>query len=60
MPLLTDKEVAAIFRVSRTTIWNWVRNNDGFPKPKKYNGATRWLVKDVYDYIEKVGVNDDK
>jgi len=35
MPLLTDKEVAAIFRVSRTTIWNWVRSNDGFPKAKE-------------------------
>lgn len=58
--LLTDYEVASIFRVSRATIWNWTRDRDDFPAPKRFGGATRWLVKDVYDYIEQAGANDDE
>ena len=50
--LLTDQEVADMFQVSRTTIWNWVRANKGFPTPKKFNGATRWLREDVLNYIK--------
>ena len=56
--LLTDQEVANIFGVSRTTIWNWTRDNSDFPSPRKFGGATRWLVKDVYDYIDKAGRDD--
>lgn len=56
--LLTDKEVADIFRVSRTTVWNWVRLNDSFPKPKRYNGATRWLAEDVHEYVKSGGDDD--
>jgi len=51
-PLLTDQEVADLFRVSRTTIWNWVRADNGFPLPKKFNGATRWRRSDIDAYIE--------
>jgi predicted DNA-binding transcriptional regulator AlpA len=53
--LLTDKEVADLFRVSRTTIWNWVRNSQTFPKPNKYNGATRWKAEDINAYINAGG-----
>ena len=57
--LLTDKEVAEVFRVSRTTIWNWVRANDQFPKPKRFNGATRWIAEEVDAYVRSGGDDDD-
>jgi len=58
--LLTDQEVASIFRVTRATIWNWVKAEGAFPAPRKYNGATRWIAREIADYIEQGGRNDDR
>lgn len=43
---LTQKEVAARYKVTPDCITKWVRA-DKFPKPVKLNGATRWKVEDL-------------
>jgi predicted DNA-binding transcriptional regulator AlpA len=50
--LLTDHEVAALLGVSRATVWNWTRGNDGFPQPRRLSrGATRWMRAEIIAWI---------
>jgi prophage regulatory protein len=45
---LTVGDVAALLRVSKATIWRWVKTNPDFPKPRKLsNGATRWSFAEI-------------
>ena len=45
---LSDKQVAARYKIDRTTIWRWVRNRTSFPKPIKLSeGCTRWRLADI-------------
>lgn len=45
---LTDRQVAARYGVSRTSIWHWVKHNPGFPSPVKLSpGFNRWRVADL-------------
>jgi predicted DNA-binding transcriptional regulator AlpA len=49
--LLTDNEVAALFKVSKQTIWRWIKTSEGFPKPLKVEkGSTRWRLSEVVEY----------
>ncbi|MCB5203522.1 helix-turn-helix domain-containing protein [Neorhizobium sp. T786] len=49
--LLTDNEVAALFKVSKQTIWRWIKTSEGFPKPLKVEkGSTRWRLSEVVAY----------
>ncbi|WP_421423091.1 helix-turn-helix transcriptional regulator [Agrobacterium rosae] len=49
--LLTDNEVAALFKVSKQTIWRWIKTSEGFPKPlKAEKGSTRWRLSEVVEY----------
>ena len=45
-PLLTIDEVAALFAVSKSTIYRRVRNGE-FPKPIKFGSLTRFQQSDV-------------
>jgi prophage regulatory protein len=45
---LTVGDVAALLRVSKATIWRWVKTNPDFPRPRKLsNGATRWSFAEI-------------
>lgn len=47
---LTDRELAARYKVSRNTIWGWARTGN-LPKPVKLGAAcTRWLRSDVEQF----------
>lgn len=49
--LLTDNEVAALFKVSKQTIWRWIKTSEGFPKPLKIEkGSTRWRLSEIVEY----------
>ncbi len=49
--LLTDNDVAALFKVSKQTIWRWIKTSEGFPKPLKVEkGSTRWRLSEVVAY----------
>lgn len=42
-----DKQLAERYKVSRATIWRWVKERD-FPKPVKLGqGCTRWKGSEV-------------
>lgn len=46
-PFLTDKETAARYRVSPSTVWRWVQAG-AFPNPVKLGpGCTRWRLVDL-------------
>jgi len=46
-PFLRDNDVAERYRISRPTIWRWVKMGK-FPKPVKIaEGATRWRLADL-------------
>lgn len=47
----TVKEVAERYKVSPSTIWRWQRKGK-FPKPKKFEGVTRWNTKMLETYDE--------
>ena len=47
LPFFRDTEVANRYRVSRPTIWRWVKKSK-FPKPIKLaGGSTRWRAADL-------------
>ena len=47
VPYLKDTEVANRYRISRPTIWRWVKNGT-FPKPVRLGeGSTRWRLADL-------------
>lgn len=47
MQYLSDRDMAARFGTTRSTIWRWVGTNS-LPKPIKLStGCTRWKLADV-------------
>lgn len=53
MIYLTDRDVAQIFRVSRSTVWRWSREGR-FPRPRKFGpGCARWSQADVDAHAAK-------
>ena len=53
---LTDREVAARYGVHRTTIWRWVKRNDGFPAPLRLSaGCARWRETDLKQHERRAG-----
>lgn len=45
---VSDKHLAARYGVTRPTIWRWVRENKGFPRPVSLSpGCTRWRVAEI-------------
>lgn len=53
--LLTLKEVCEIFRVTRWTIDNWIKEGR-FPKPLR-KGFLRWPEGEIERYIERMKRN---
>ena len=44
--------VAELFGIGRSTVWRWVRKNEGFPVPRRYSrGCTAWRVGDLRAYL---------
>ncbi len=56
--LLSDIEVAQLLSVSRTTVWRWLRDIEGFPEPLKIGGATRWRRADVAKFVSSLATID--
>lgn len=57
---LTVQEVANRYKVFRSTVWRWVENDPGFPKPVKLSpGTTRWLQSDLmrFEQSQKTKTN---
>jgi len=44
--LLTDRDLAEMYSVSRATIWRWSKEGH-IPPPIKIAGSTRWRGADV-------------
>lgn len=49
--LLTEREVAELLNIGRSTIWRGVKNG-AIPSPVKIGGATRWRSVDIQALIE--------
>ena len=58
--LLSDIEVAQLLSVSRTTVWRWLKDIEGFPEPLKIGGATRWRRADVAKFVSSLATIDQK
>ena len=56
--LLSDMEVAQLLSVSRTTVWRWLKDIEGFPEPLKIGGATRWRRADVAKFVSSLATID--
>ena len=57
--LLTDRQSAALFSISRPTFWR--RVGDGtLPRPIKIGGATRWRRDELLAAIERVAAERDR
>lgn len=51
-PLLTDIEAAALFGVSRPTLWRWRNGVTGFPQPIRVGArSVRYRRADLLAYI---------
>jgi excisionase family DNA binding protein len=48
---LTVREVSKMLRVSRITLYHWIRVKFEFPKPHKIGGRYLWKEQDIDDYI---------
>lgn len=52
MQLLTDQEAGEFLGVSRQTVWRWLKEIDGFPRPIQLGPqTTRWRKSDLERYI---------
>ena len=56
--LLSDIEVAQLLSVSRTTVWRWLKDIEGFPEQLKIGGATRWRRADVAQFVSNLATID--
>lgn len=56
--LMSVDDVARAFGVCRATVWNWCKVRDGFPKPQKFGGSTRWCALEVEFYIKSAFGNE--
>ena len=51
MHMMTDRQLADRFQVSRVSIWRWSKTNAQFPKPIVISpGCVRWRVTDIVAY----------
>ena len=49
--LLTPEDIMKIFKVSRATVDNWVRDG-ALPKPIKMGRRIFWKLSEIEEYIE--------
>ncbi len=54
----TVNEVAERYQVNVSTIWRWVKEGKGFPKPGHLtSGTSRWLDIELFEYERVVFAN---
>ena len=56
--LLSDRDVAAILRRSRATVWRRVADG-ALPRPIKLGGLSRFVVAEVMDRVEAAKTSRD-
>ena len=45
---LSDRQLSDRWGVTRQTIWKWLRNDPGFPRPTRLSaGTTRWRLAEI-------------
>lgn len=45
-------EMLQMFGVTKSTLWRWVRETEGFPQPIKLSErVTAWKAEEVHDWI---------
>lgn len=49
--LLDVRDVTKSLRVSRSTVYELLRTDPGFPRPIKLGSSTRWLRQDIDAYV---------
>ena len=52
--LLSDRDVAARYKVEKQTIWRWARTSSSFPKPFKIEGTARWSENELDEHDRKL------
>lgn len=52
--LLSDKDVAARYKVEKQTVWRWARSGKNFPKPFKIGGTARWSENELNEHDRKL------
>ena len=53
-PVMTDRQVADYFQVSRATIWRWQKEVPDFPQSFTVGGnATRWYRRDIEEHLRQ-------
>lgn len=50
LQLLTTREVTALLKLDRSTLWDWTRKGR-FPKPIKLGRATRYRRSDIEAWL---------
>jgi predicted DNA-binding transcriptional regulator AlpA len=50
MNLLTLKDILAILKVSKSTIYKWIKEGK-FPKPLKLERLSRWTEEMIHEFI---------
>jgi predicted DNA-binding transcriptional regulator AlpA len=43
---LTDRDLAARYRISRASVWNWCKSGI-IPPPRKFGTQTRWDIAEL-------------
>ncbi|MCP4316591.1 MAG: AlpA family phage regulatory protein [Hyphomicrobiales bacterium] len=53
---LSVHDLCERYHVSKATIWRWVKDRPGFPKPIKLSpGTTRWRLSELVEFEENLG-----
>lgn len=48
---LRDTDLATRYRVARNTIWRWLRQRDGMPRPVRLSaGCSRWRLSEIEEW----------
>lgn len=51
---LSDRQVAARYGVTRTSIWRWLKTLEAFPEPIKLSeGCSRWTLLSLLNWEHK-------
>lgn len=47
----TDADVARYLKVGVRTVWRYAEKLEGFPKPRKLRGLSRWIKSEVVAFM---------
>ncbi len=56
MKLLTLNDVKRMTQLSQSSIYKFIGNGQ-FPKPVKIGSASRWVEKEVFEYLQGLAEN---